>query len=370
MSKSKCSVCQVPCTRVCICGNISYCSINCQKEDWSGHKENCPTVSVRDLGDKGRGLVTNRRISVGQVILEEKPMMLVNFKSQQCKPYREVLSQFKKLSREQKSSYLELSYQGRGGANKIMAIFTSNCVFVEDKNSEDDWRGIFCRFSMTNHSCAPNCVINYDSDKNMKLVASRNIHKGEEVVVNYLDPCRRRKVLLRFERMRLLKNLWNFSCCCKICTLTGQQLARNEEMKRNINNLESKQEQFRNVWNMKNAMNCLTLEHAIVNLMGKLGDEMTREVPLALMRCYQFGRVLQVLGNKPSQNPENFRKSAMDIAKVLGESYVRRIRKTEEEVDIFISEATKTLVEEKKIKMLKNVRIYIWNPEIKSENKS
>merc|ERR1719500_419835 len=94
---------------------------------------------------------------------------------------------------------------------------------------------------MTNHGCAANTVINIlNSEREISLVASRNIQKGEEIVMNYLDPYRAKKpsLMLRFERRSALKKLWNFNCFCYVCSLGGQELARNEEIKSNINNLE------------------------------------------------------------------------------------------------------------------------------------
>eukprot|EP00092_Neocalanus_flemingeri_P035882 GFUD01039067.1.p1 GENE.GFUD01039067.1~~GFUD01039067.1.p1 ORF type:complete len:320 (-),score=103.20 GFUD01039067.1:73-1032(-) len=317
---------------------------------------------MREVGDKGVGLVANRGIKMGQVVLAENPVMLVNFQPAN-QPLGEILNQFKKLNQKQKSEYLKLGHHARGGVNRILAIFSSNCVSVRLTEDEDDWRGIYCKFSKTNHSCAPNCVVNFSTkDREMKLVASRNIEKGEEIVINYLDPYRGKKHLLRFDRMRALKNLWHFTCICEICNLTGQKLARNETIKMNIHNLESKQAQFMNMGNTQNAKNSLTLELAILDLMGKLGSEMTREVPDCLMRCYQFGRVLQIHGVRMTQNMENFRRSAMDIAVKLGESYVRRCKEREEEVDRFIAHATKTLVEERKNRVMDVV--ILWETEM------
>ena len=75
----KCGVCLVPCNCVCKCGQASYCSKTCQKEDWPVHKRSCPAVSVGGIGYKGRGLVANRSIAMGGVIMTEKPLMVINF---------------------------------------------------------------------------------------------------------------------------------------------------------------------------------------------------------------------------------------------------------------------------------------------------
>ena len=144
---------------------------------------------------------------------------------------------------------------------------------VKIKEDEDDWRGLYAKFSMVNHGCAANSVINIlNREREISLVASRNIQKGEEIVMNYLDPYRAKKpsILLRFERRTALKKLWNFDCFCYVCGLSGQELARNEKIKSNIINLDKKKEQFGNIHDVDNAMNSLTLERAILDLMLKL----------------------------------------------------------------------------------------------------
>ena len=55
----------------------------------------------------------------------------------------------------------------------------------------------------------PKCVINIlNSDRVSSLVASRDIQKGEEIVMNYLDPYRAKKpsLMLRFERRSAMKS--------------------------------------------------------------------------------------------------------------------------------------------------------------------
>ena len=184
-----------------------------------------------------------------------------------------MLEQFKELTKIQKEEYLELENQAVRGEKKILTIFERNCVSVKTGEEEDDWRGIYLQFSVTNHACASNSVINIiGKERVITLVASRNIQKGEEVVVNYLNPYRgkRPSLMLRHERMRELRTQWGFSCTCSVCILTGQQLVTNEEIKNNIINLENKQDQFSNISNVQNAMNLLTLELAIFELMVKL----------------------------------------------------------------------------------------------------
>ena len=120
----------------------------------------------------------------------------------------------RKLNKKEKAQYEEIG-QGITGKKTVEAIFERNCVSVKIKEEEDDWRGLYAKFSMTNHGCAANSVLNIlNSEREISLVASRNIQKGEEIVMNYLDPYRAKKpsIMLRFERRSALKKFWNFNC--------------------------------------------------------------------------------------------------------------------------------------------------------------
>ena len=44
------------------------------------------------------------------------------------------------------------------------------------------------RFSLVNHSCAGNAVINFSETGHLQLVVVRRVEKEDEITVNYLDP--------------------------------------------------------------------------------------------------------------------------------------------------------------------------------------
>ena len=61
----------------CVCQKISYCSKECQVKDWKSHKPSCPPFILRGSPGKGMGLFATRKIKMGQVILEEYPLVTV-----------------------------------------------------------------------------------------------------------------------------------------------------------------------------------------------------------------------------------------------------------------------------------------------------
>ena len=57
------------------CHSITYCSQECQKEDWPRHSDNCVPVMVKEYGDKGQGLVASKDIKMGEQILIDKAVL-------------------------------------------------------------------------------------------------------------------------------------------------------------------------------------------------------------------------------------------------------------------------------------------------------
>ena len=60
------------------CRAVSYCGPACQRRHWRTHKAHCSVVwRVEAVPGKGLGLVAARDIQPGQVILTEKPLLLL-----------------------------------------------------------------------------------------------------------------------------------------------------------------------------------------------------------------------------------------------------------------------------------------------------
>ena len=59
----------------CVCKKASYCSKECQVKDWKTHKPSCPPYVVRESPGKGRGLFASRKITEGEIISDEYPLI-------------------------------------------------------------------------------------------------------------------------------------------------------------------------------------------------------------------------------------------------------------------------------------------------------
>ena len=149
--------------------------------------------------EKGRGLVTNRDVKIGQVVLEEAPLLFIKrskssrdsgqTRAEDVIQYQiEVLKCYERLDGRSKEKFNELHYIAKKGGtnNKTLNIWFSNCLAIQLHDEEDEDRGLFSLFSKTNHSCEPNCVINFTEERKLKLVAVQPIQRGGEVLVSYL----------------------------------------------------------------------------------------------------------------------------------------------------------------------------------------
>jgi len=73
--------------------------------------------------------------------------------------------------------------------------------------------GLFSKLALFNHSCDPNCGIQYRDQGKIRIVAIRPIGMGEELTVSYTNPYVRREV-----RCLALKKNFFFNCACCKCS--------------------------------------------------------------------------------------------------------------------------------------------------------
>ena len=89
---------------MCICGIVRYCGVDCQRDHWLAHKQDCQTV----VDGKGMGLVATRRIAVGKVIIVESPIITHLGWTDN---FQQFLDKFEELTVEQKIMYISLHDQ-------------------------------------------------------------------------------------------------------------------------------------------------------------------------------------------------------------------------------------------------------------------
>ncbi|KAH8400877.1 hypothetical protein KR009_001609 [Drosophila setifemur] len=76
MSTNPCHVCKEPTKTKCSnCNQVSYCSVQHQKQDWKTHKPSCHPFKIAHNEQLGRHLVATRTIKPYEIILREAPLV-------------------------------------------------------------------------------------------------------------------------------------------------------------------------------------------------------------------------------------------------------------------------------------------------------
>lgn len=190
--------------------------------------------TIREICGKGSGMFASRKIYPGEIILAEKPLILV---SDEIFQDSERLDNFldkavNKMSTEDREKFLELS-DCRGLDQSYIGIFYTNTM------NYDNMAAVVPMMSRSNHSCRPNAEFIARIDLGLQhLMAMHVIEEGEEICINYMaasdDGMDNRET-----RQKYLRYYYGFHCVCAICTLQGDDLKKNEEIREEVKEFQS-----------------------------------------------------------------------------------------------------------------------------------
>ncbi|KAI0886750.1 SET domain-containing protein [Annulohypoxylon maeteangense] len=201
-----------------------------------------PTVAVQpfhvvDVPGKGIGVIADRKIRKGEVILVQPPTLMV-----QTTPHVEMERgtldalyslAMKKLPR--KGHELFMGQMGRDIYDKIEI----NCfqLYIDGENESGSHLGCYPEVSRINHDCRPN--IHYRiTNMTHTTVAARDILPGEELTISYID------LMLSREERRSRLWRWGFECSCSHCSMSDHEAAASDARLLRIEELEMALENF------------------------------------------------------------------------------------------------------------------------------
>lgn len=204
------------------CHSVTYCSLKCQKRDWSRHKRLCMPVMIEETKIKGRGLIASRNFKMGDLIFKERAVATI--RSQGKEAGLEILSQLNQMTADERNDFYNLT---RGSAaaecsvgsdferhlNEVLSKFNNNAMF---SGAGQETGSMFLCYALINHSCSPNVFMDqtWGKETTGELRALRDIKRGEEINDSYIMLGYRNKKQRQDELRK-----WGFECECASCSL-------------------------------------------------------------------------------------------------------------------------------------------------------
>ncbi|KAI1503458.1 hypothetical protein F5X99DRAFT_417223 [Biscogniauxia marginata] len=170
-----------------------------------------PPYEIKDIEGKGLGVVANRSIHRGEVIMTRYPVILRMIDTMPWK-HQDVLKLLHRagiqLPTKEKAGMMSLA-NSKGGYIVDDIMNTNSFGVLLDGI---DHQGLYLDVSRINHACKPNLFSRFSSTTlAMEVVAYYEIKEGEELTFSY-TPLN----LLSEQRQALIRE-WGFNCTCSLC---------------------------------------------------------------------------------------------------------------------------------------------------------
>ncbi|CCE29285.1 uncharacterized protein CPUR_02978 [Claviceps purpurea 20.1] len=216
--------------------------------------------ALKDVQEKGMGLVATRNIPKGTRILSEQPFITLPADIDFGQGRRSICRQLKELSIDQRRAFLLLHnvhrYDDMDDSDDMDDAYDMNDCHSDDMgktdnkddtdNMKDVWdqclgifgtnalpmtvgeqkkAGIFLEACRINHDCEGN-AIHYWNDKIKRhtVHAIRDIDAGEEITLSYVL-----FLMNRESRQKQLRESFGFTCFCRLCWLPHKQRREHDQ---------------------------------------------------------------------------------------------------------------------------------------------
>lgn len=176
-----------------------------------------PMYIVDDVSGKGKGLVTTKDIPKGTRIIAEKPIITVGQSVASIEQLENLIHrQVCSLSKNKLQDFLSMTniYPHTSSAERYLGIIRTHALPMPELNAGR----VFLQAGRINHACDPNTQ-NFWNDywSQLTIHAIRDIPKGEEITICYLNSRRNRRA-----RQEELQKNFKFTCVCQLCSLPHQ----------------------------------------------------------------------------------------------------------------------------------------------------
>ncbi|KAH9899047.1 SET domain-containing protein [Xylariomycetidae sp. FL2044] len=171
-----------------------------------------PPYEIREIEDKGLGVVANRSIERGEIVMIRYPVLLRKMD----------LSLWSTHDRLQLLHRAAIQLPPNDGSQMLTLAKSKGGYIVDDIINTNsfgvlldgvDHQGLYVEVSRINHACRPNMFSRFSATSlAMEVVAYRDVEKGEELTFSY-TPLN----LLSHQRRPMIEG-WGFNCTCSLCS--------------------------------------------------------------------------------------------------------------------------------------------------------
>ncbi|KAK0730195.1 hypothetical protein B0H67DRAFT_478747 [Lasiosphaeris hirsuta] len=190
-----------------------------------------PPFYLQEMPGKGFGLIANRSILKGEVVMKNTPALLVQFG-----PHLELDGEtrldfyekaVRRLPKERQDSFMR-----QYGEDVFVKIDRNSFrLFINGERKYSGHLGCFPDVSKFNHDCRPNLHYRI-ANITHTVIAARNITAGEELTVSYIDG-----TLSQADRQSRLDD-WGFKCACAVCSAGAEGIAASDARLERIHEIE------------------------------------------------------------------------------------------------------------------------------------
>ncbi|KAK3955710.1 hypothetical protein QBC32DRAFT_377088 [Pseudoneurospora amorphoporcata] len=190
-----------------------------------------PPFEVREIPGKGIGLIANRTIQRGEIVMQYTPTLVVQLGPHIDLPasdreafYQDAVNQLPTARRE-----VFVAQYGKDIYTKIDR--NAFRMFINGQNPYSGHLDAFPEVSRLNHDCRPNLNSRIENITHT-TTAVRSISPGEELTISYIDG-----LLPPHSRQERLAD-WGFNCTCSLCSSPPSEVAASDARIRAIKDLE------------------------------------------------------------------------------------------------------------------------------------
>lgn len=185
-------------------------------------------IEVVPLQGKGKGVRALKAFRCGDVIVQEVPLFTVGSDKNDANA---IAQKLRSLDKSQTHQFFDLA-NTYTNLHSFLGITQTNAIPIRGIG-EESTHGICLTIARFNHSCSANAIYAWDAEAGAsQAMAIKNIYKGEEVTVSYLD--NKTWCLPRTPRRLAIRKRFCFDCTCELCSLTGFALGVSDTKRQNM----------------------------------------------------------------------------------------------------------------------------------------